>query len=959
MKVLLINISLRPNSNKVIFPIGLGYIATAIHNAGFDFDILDLDANRKTNAEIEKYIKNHEFDVAAMGCIVTGYKHVKKLCEIIKKYKNAPIIVGNSVATSIPKILMEKTKADIGVIGEGDITIVELLRAIENKTSLENVGGIFFRKNSEIFYTEEREIIQNLEELPMINYDLFDMDIYLEKCKYNMSEPYPIEFEKIRSFPINTARGCPYNCSFCYHVFKGKRYRTRPLEHLGKEIRILKEKYGINHLQFFDELSLFTKEQTEKLVDFFINNNLNIYWEADCRAGLFGKDDLELCRKLRKAGCIVLGFSLESADEEILKAMNKHINLEEFKEQVKVLKKAGIVPRTSLVIGYPQETPETIKKTFQICKEAEIYPSSGYLLPQPGTPMYDYALKNNLIKDKEEYLLKMSDRQNFTINFTKMSQEEIESIVKKSLKEISEKLNLGLSGEKLIKTGHYLAKKDKIQNFEQDISKFQKPLDKEIFGVVRKMKILFLYVNPYKNTGIPIGLSYLIPILKSKGHEVDLFETTFYDFKYSDFNISGAMNSIGEEIINDFKKKVEEFEPDVIAVSSASLCLNFALQMIKSLDKKYTTIFGGVGPTVDYNNLIKKNEVDFICIGFGEECLSKLADSLENNKDLKEISNLVYKKDGKIIKNNLNQEIELSSLPVPEWDLFDKRHFERIFKGEVRRWGNFQLSRGCPFNCAYCVNAYYHKELKEGVYRFPVEKIINEMKILSKKHNLEIVRIFDECFGFGDLEPYKKFAEIYEKEINLPTIIETRPETITPETIEILKKIKCISASIGVEAGDENQRKKMLNRFVSNEQIEKCFELLHDAGIRSSSYNIIGFPEDTREKIFKTIKLNKKCKPDFINVFLFCPFPKTQLREYCIKKDCLEIKDVVDYGKKSIIKNPNLRRGELYGLKRTFKYYVKLSKEFWPFIERAERDDEVGKEILKLLEEAVVNKSGY
>lgn len=142
----------------------------------------------------------------------------------------------------------------------------------------------------------------------------------------------------------------------------------------------------------------------------------------------------------------------------------------------------------------------------------------------------------------------------------------------------------------------------------------------------------------------------------------------------------------------------------------------------------------------------------------------------------------------------------------------------------------------------------------------------------------------------------------------------------------------------------------MLNRNVSNEAVKKAFNLLHKIRIRASSYNIIGFPNDTKEKIFKTIKLNKKCKPDFINVFLFCPFPKTQLRSYCEKNNLLDTDVVVDYGKKSVIKNKNLSKEELYDLFRTFKYYVKLPEYMWPLIEKAEKFDNIGKKILELLE---------
>ena len=133
LKILLINISLRPESPTLLPPLGLAYIATAIYNAGYELEILDIDAHRYSDDEVESMIREKDYDVAAMGCIVTGYKQVKKLCSMIKKYKNVPIIVGNSVASSVPELLLEKTEADIAVIGEGDITDIEVLKYL-NRT---------------------------------------------------------------------------------------------------------------------------------------------------------------------------------------------------------------------------------------------------------------------------------------------------------------------------------------------------------------------------------------------------------------------------------------------------------------------------------------------------------------------------------------------------------------------------------------------------------------------------------------------------------------------------------------------------------------------------------------------------------------------------------------------------------------------------------------------------------
>lgn len=421
---------------------------------------------------------------------------------------------------------------------------------------------------------------------------------------------------------------------------------------------------------------------------------------------------------------------------------------------------------------------------------------------------------------------------------------------------------------------------------------------------------------------IPIGLSYLIAILKRQNHEVFLFDTSFSIFDYSEFNVSGKVGDDGREIIDDFQKQVAEIDPDLIAVSCTSLHLNFAIKILENLQNRPITIFGGVGPTLDYLNLIKEKTVDYICVGYGEECLPMLIDKLENKMGLNGIPNLVYKRNGKAKVNKFSQKINSEGLPLPDWSLFSERHLTRIFKHQIKRWGNFQLTRGCPFDCTYCVNDFYHRELGMKVQRFPIEKIIGEMKVLSQRYNLEIIRIFDECFGFGNINYYQKFGKLYKQSLDLPTIVETRPEAITPELIEVLKEMNCISTSIGIEVGSENQRKQMLNRNISNRTIKRAFELLHQAGIRATSYNMMGFPHDTKELIFETIELNQECKPDFINAFIVCPEPKTKLRAYCKKHGLLETEALVDYAR-SVIKNEKLSKDELREIYRSFADYVR------------------------------------
>lgn len=461
MRILLINVCLRPDSPKKLFPIGLGYIATAMKNGGFDFDLLDIDAHRYTDSEVETLIGRKEYDVVCLGCIVTGYKYVKQLAEQVKRrHPRAVIVAGNSVATSIPESLLTNTGVDIAVMGEGDITIVELLAAIAAGRPWDGVAGICFKKNGVIVHTPARPVIANISALPPIDFSLFDAEIYIENAKLSVSDPLPIPRESVRALPVNTARGCIANCTFCYHVFRGVPYRYRSPESIVSEIKDMIAKYNLNYIQFWDELTFFSKKQISEFVDKVIADNVKFYWEGTCRANLFdSEDDLPLMEKMKQAGCLAMSYSLESADSGILKAMNKHITTDQFSRQTELLHKAGLAVYTSLVFGYPQETPETIKSTFDCCIKNRIYPSSGYLLPQPGSPMYDYAVEAGLIGDEEEYLLAMGDRQDLRINMTNMPDDIFTEAVVDGLKRCNEILHVGLKEEELLRTTYYRSDK--------------------------------------------------------------------------------------------------------------------------------------------------------------------------------------------------------------------------------------------------------------------------------------------------------------------------------------------------------------------------------------------------------------------------------------------------------------------------------------------------------------------
>jgi radical SAM superfamily enzyme YgiQ (UPF0313 family) len=466
MKILLINPAVRPDSPKLLPNVGLAYIATALKNAGIDFEILDIDAHRYSDEEVEKLLRTKKFDAVGIGTLVSQYKWCKTIAHVVKGIRpNAPVIVGNTLGTSVPEILLQKTDVDIAVLGEGDITIIDLLTKLNNGEPLSSVLGICYKENGKIHRNPNREVIPDIDQIPFPDYDLFDVEIYLEKSKQYVpvSEKIPIAFEDLVALPVNTARGCPYSCTFCYHAFQEKKYRHRSPENIAAEFELWRTKYGVNFVNLWDELSFYHNKATEKFADIMIEKNLGVSWVGTCRSDLLGHDDLEIAMKLKQAGCVGMGWALENANREIQLMINKggHADNEHYIRQAELFHEADIDLYSSVLFGYPQESETSIKETFAVLRRAGIYPSVGFLQPMPGTPMHLYAVEHGFIKDEEEYLMIMGDRQDVRINMTKMSTEHMEAVIKEELAKLNQEFETGLAEEQLIKTRAYRAAKTK------------------------------------------------------------------------------------------------------------------------------------------------------------------------------------------------------------------------------------------------------------------------------------------------------------------------------------------------------------------------------------------------------------------------------------------------------------------------------------------------------------------
>lgn len=482
------------------------------------------------------------------------------------------------------------------------------------------------------------------------------------------------------------------------------------------------------------------------------------------------------------------------------------------------------------------------------------------------------------------------------------------------------------------------------------------------------VNVLFIYPNMNAEGYIQVGLALLSAILKKGGHKTELFDTTFYDTggdndrviaeKYLQFKKiknSKVFEREKVDILSELKKKIKNCRPDLIAATCTSNDYGFLKNLLIGIkkDTNIPVILGGPHPTVTPEKTIEEDFVDMICVGEGEYALLELCDSLSNKKDITSIKNLWVKKDGKIFKNSVRPLLhDLDSLPYLDWTIFDEKHHYRPFSGKVYYFGWFEFGRGCPFACNYCINPYLHQMYKgDKFYRAksPI-RMIEEIKYFKENYPLEFIRFVDETFLAMPIEKIEEFAELYKKEINLPFIMSTRVESINSKTVEILKNMgTCKHVSMGIESGSERIRKDVCNRHMDNKKIVEAFKLLRETGIKTTAFNMIGFPTETRENIFETIEINRDAKPEFSVVSFFYPYEGTPLRKVCLEKGYIkEDSKVVNYAAETILDMPQITQKELKGIRKTFNLYVKSPKILFPIIKIAENNNFFSNEVYNI-----------
>lgn len=489
------------------------------------------------------------------------------------------------------------------------------------------------------------------------------------------------------------------------------------------------------------------------------------------------------------------------------------------------------------------------------------------------------------------------------------------------------------------------------------------------------MKVLFLHYADYLEIGIPGGISILSAVLKAHGHEVEVFDTTFMKrpgwenhsksvsgfaiFKKTEYTLEDLVREDPViDILEEFKSTLARYNPDILAVSVMTANYDQALELVKRAKPECLTIFGGVHPTISPEEVINQDVVNMLCLGEGEEAIVELADGLQNGNSIGEIKNLWTKTPkNRIVKNSFRKFIDLNSLPCPDWSVFDSRHLFRPFEGKVYRGSFVTSSRGCPGSCTYCVNMTIRNLFKgSGNYfrKANSKTFVSHLRRLKGEYEATWFKFADDTFL---LRSTRELIELKEgiKPLNIMFGCSVQPGTIDKEKVLLAKEMGCVAMTVGIETGNESLRWKILNRQISDEKLIEGIKIIREAGLRLSTFNMLGLPLETRENVFETIRLNRELGTRAANVYVLYPFPGTEIA----RKHQINHRDsgarMIPMDKAARFALSEMPEEEVDGLLKTFNLYLMLPEEYWGSIRQAEGNSEESQALFHKLTEIAAN----
>jgi radical SAM superfamily enzyme YgiQ (UPF0313 family) len=352
-------------------PYGLLSIAASLEKAGHQVNLIDREVSPLNNQEILSYIQKHTPDLIGLSIFTIGSEEGIALARAIKERFPIPVIAGGPHVFVGAEYLKKYPWFDFLVVGEGELTAVALVSALENGKNLEEIPGLLIRQGDAWQDTGPRMQIQDLDQLPFPAFHL------LENIK--LYHPSPFGYRKLPHLPLVTSRGCPFQCIFCSRIW-GNKWRAHSAAYVLEMVKYVATRCGVKEIWFAEDTFAINRQRVIDICEGILAAGLDLTWSCMTNVNVF---DEELLALMKKSGCWQVQLGLESGNDEVLKFIRKPINRALVREKVNLINRAGIKIRGYFILGHLTDTRETIEQTIDFALSLPLYTAEFHILHLP------------------------------------------------------------------------------------------------------------------------------------------------------------------------------------------------------------------------------------------------------------------------------------------------------------------------------------------------------------------------------------------------------------------------------------------------------------------------------------------------------------------------------------------------------------------------------------------------
>jgi anaerobic magnesium-protoporphyrin IX monomethyl ester cyclase len=447
LRVLLVNLQ------GIYPPIGLGYLASSLEAASIPVEILDCGGMGYTRSQlldiVARAISAKDPDLVGVGCYTPQVDLVEVVARRVKAVKgDSTVVLGGPHPTMDPLGSMNIPGVDLAVVGEGERTIVEVAKALEDGNDLSGIEGVVYREDGRVVQNPDRRPIDDLDEIPFPAYHLFpSFKLTLEIDAHGvMTRRHPY-------MPIITSRGCPFGCIYCHKVH-GKSFRARSPENVIEEMKLLYHRYRVREFHVEDDCFNLDPERAKRFADLVVESGLNIAlkFPNGLRAD---RIDEELIVKLKRAGTYSISLGVETASPRVMRMIGKSLDLQRVRDSVQLALKHGLQVRGFFMIGFPGETKDDIRQTIGFAQNLGIhFASFSIATPFPGTELERIARENGYIGERRPsqlpYANPMIETPDFTLEEVRELKRRAEEDFYSKPERVSELSNMKFSRGELV-----------------------------------------------------------------------------------------------------------------------------------------------------------------------------------------------------------------------------------------------------------------------------------------------------------------------------------------------------------------------------------------------------------------------------------------------------------------------------------------------------------------------------